>query len=194
MAQSWIITLIPHFSAQQSQIDLFNSHWCSQDQWDAWSCQRSHNLAHTHKHTRKVIYCSHRISWTHKNTRHVNKAHQAVVCRNQKIKMLNMKETHTVKAAFTPMYFILLFPPSSTLSSAVLPICCTAFGLSPLCGRNSLWSGFLTCVQIGKLQDGELSLVRFMWSQGACEKVEFGRCCWWGLDRAKRTLALLVLA
>lgn len=23
-------------------------------------------------------------------------------------------------------------------------------------------------MQIGKLQDGELSLVRFMWSQGAC--------------------------
>lgn len=75
---------------------------------------------------------------------------------------------HTVKAAFTQIYFILLFSPSSPLSSPVLQISWTSFSLSPLCGRNSLWSGFLTRVQIGKLQDGELSLVRFMWSQGAC--------------------------
>lgn len=76
--------------------------------------------------------------------------------------------THTMKAAFTQIYFILLFPPSSPLSSPVSQISCTSFGLSPLCGYNSLWSGFLTRVQIGKLQDGELSLVRFMWSQGVC--------------------------
>lgn len=132
--------------------------------------KKSQSCSHTQTHTHKVIYCSHPISWTHRNIRHVDKAHQAVICRNQKSKMLNMKETHTVKAAFTPVYFILLFPPSSALSSAVLQICCTAFGLSPLCGHNSLWSGFLTCVQIGKLQDGELSLVRFMWSQGVCER------------------------
>lgn len=75
---------------------------------------------------------------------------------------------HTVKTAFTQIYFILLFPPSSPLSSPVLQISCTSFSLSPLCEHNSLWFGFLTCVQIGKLQDGELSLVRFMWSPGAC--------------------------
>lgn len=73
-----------------------------------------------------------------------------------------------MKAAFTQVYFILLLPPSSPLSSPLLQISCASFGLYPLCGHNSLWSGFLTCVQIGKLQDGELSLVRFMWSQGAC--------------------------
>lgn len=77
------------------------------------------------------------------------------------------RHTCTVKAAFTQICFILLFPLSSPLSP-VLQILCTYFGLSPLCGHNSLWSGFLTCVQIGKLRDGELSLVRFMWSQGAC--------------------------
>lgn len=57
--------------------------------------------------------------------------------------------------------------PSSPLSLLVLRIACIYFGIFPLCDYNSLWSGFLTCMQIGKLQDAELSLVRFMWSQGA---------------------------
>lgn len=97
--------------------------------------------------------------------------------------------THTVKAAFTQIYFILLFPPSSPLSSPVLQISCTSFGLSPLCGHNSLWSGFLTCVQIGKLQDGELSLVRFMWSQGAWGRWGVGEVLVMGVGQSKEDIS-----
>lgn len=97
--------------------------------------------------------------------------------------------THTVKAAFTQIYFILLFPPSSPLYSPVLQISCTSFSLSSLCGHNSLWSGFLTSVQIGKLQDGELSLVRFMWSQGACGRWGVGEVLVVGVGQSKEDIS-----
>ena len=94
-----------------------------------------------------------------------------------------------MKAAFIQMYFILLLSPSSPLSSPVLQISCTSFGLSSLCGHNSLWSGFLTCVQIGKLQDGELSLVRFMWSQGACGRWGVGEVLVMGVGQSKEDIS-----
>lgn len=72
----------------------------------------------------------------------------------------------------------------------MLQIPCTSFGLSPLCGHNSLWSGFLTCVQIGKLQDGELSLVRFMWSQGACGRWRVGEVLVVGAGQSKEDISL----
>lgn len=124
MAQPWIITLIPHFSAQQSQIDLFNSHWCSQDQWDTWSCQRRHNLAHSHTKT-KCIHHSHPISHTLKNTRHVNKAHQAVLCRNQESNVQYEGDTHALWKQ----------PSLKSVSSCCFPchlhypLCCRSFAL-----------------------------------------------------------------
>lgn len=81
------------------------------------------------------------------------------------------------------------FPPSSQLSSPVLQISCTSLGLFPLCDHNSLWSGFLTCVQIGKLQDAELSLVRFMWSQGACGRWGVGEVLAEGVGSSKEDIS-----
>lgn len=176
MAQLWVITLIPHFSAQRLQIDSFN--FSHQFSLDKWSCQRRHIPAHSYTHTHKQMHTIHHndpcaISPMLKYARHVNGAEQAVLSKNRVSSVHYEGGRRTVKTAFTQIYFILLFSPSSPLSSPVLQISCTSFSLSPLCEHNSLWFGFLTCVQIGKLQDGELSLVRFMWSPGA-----FGR---WGV-------------
>lgn len=97
--------------------------------------------------------------------------------------------THTESSLHSNLFCPAVFP-SSPLSSPVLQISCTSFGLSPLCGHNSQWSGFLTCVQIGKLQDGELSLVRFMWSQGACGRWGIGEVLLVGVGKSKEDISL----
>lgn len=108
---------------------------------------------------------------TYKYTRHVNEAHQAALCRNHESRPFAVKEARTLwKQPSLKSISSCCLPPSSPLSSPVLQISYTSFRLFPLCGHILLRSGFLTCVQIGKLQDAELSLVKFMWSQGVCGK------------------------
>lgn len=104
--------------------------------------------------------------------------------------MFTVKEAHTLWKQ----------PSLKSISSCCFPrhlhyppLCCRSlallFCLSPLCDHNSLWSGFLTCVQIGKLQDGELSLVRFMWSQGACGGWGVGEVLLVGVGQSKEDIS-----
>lgn len=44
-------------------------------------------------------------------------------------------------------------------------------------------------MQIGKLQDGELSLVRFMWSQGACGGWGVGEVLLVGVGQSKEDIS-----
>lgn len=150
---------------------------------------QSCSLTHTHKQMHTSKSPTRRLTHTQ-----IHKACEQGPpgCVMQKSRESNVRYEggiHTVKAAFTQICFILLFPPSSPLSSPVLQISCTSFSLSPLCGHNSLWSGFLTCVQIGKLQDGELSLVRFMWSQGACGRWGVGEVLVVGVGQSKEDIS-----
>lgn len=85
-----------------------------------------------------------------------------------------------MKAAFTQSDFVLLFPPVISIILHYVADASHLFWPIPTLCPLFTWSGFLTCVKIGKLQDGELSLVRFMWSQGPMKSWEFGRCSWWG--------------
>lgn len=181
MAQPWIITLIPHFSAQQSQIDLFNSHWCSQDQWDTWSCQRRHNLAHaqTHTHTYSQMHTSH-------TDRH--KAYQAMVCRNH-------------ESNFQYKGYTLWKQPSlKSVSSCCFtrqphypPQCCGSFALI------LAYPHFVAIIHYGLAFWHACKLANYRTAschqsdscahKGSVEGGEFGMCCWWGLGGAKRTLA-----
>lgn len=91
------------------------------------SCSLTHR--HTHTNTRKQMHTSQSSNLTH------TKIHKAceqgppgrVMQKSRESNVHCEGGTHTVKAAFTQIYFILLFPPSSPLSSPVLQISCTSF-------------------------------------------------------------------